>query len=164
MQSSGDWSLVPCLTPQHSDDSGSGVDGFSLISASPESNEASSLDLDAIHSMAQPLSNDEPTSETHDPLRPTVVDGFEGQSLHDQTPNNATELQHAPVDSASTHAGLAKQARALTKEGVSLQEGRQQARKVYDIPTLLKLKDTQSTVPVMLRIKPEAIAGKSITT
>ncbi|KAK4691944.1 hypothetical protein P7C71_g5168, partial [Lecanoromycetidae sp. Uapishka_2] len=32
-------------------------------------------------------------------------------------------------------------------------------RKVYDIPTLLRLKAVQCAVPVMLRVKPEAIAG-----
>lgn len=32
-------------------------------------------------------------------------------------------------------------------------------KKVYDIPTLLSLRHVQGQVPVMLHVKPEAIAG-----
>ena len=37
---------------------------------------------------------------------------------------------------------------------------RQPPTRVYSIETLLKLRKTQSKVPVMLRVKPEAIAGE----
>ena len=143
---------------QKSDDSGSGVDGFTLISANPESGETSYLDL---NNMALPLGDNQPTSETHHRQRPTIVDWVEEQSLPDQTSNDAMAVQRARVDSVSPHSGPATQARASTDGLASHREGRQQA-KVYDISTLLKLRETQSAVPVMLRIKPEAIAGESI--
>ena len=146
---------------QQSDGSSSGVDGFTLISANPESSENSYLDLNANYNMALPLGNNQPTSDTHRPQRPAVIDWVEEQSLPDQTPNNAMGVQRARVDSVSPHSGPAKQARVSTNELASDKEGRQQA-KVYDIPTLLKLRETQRAVPVMLRIKPEAIAGESI--
>ena len=161
MQSSGTWTSVPSLMNQQSDDSCSGVDGFTLISANPESSENGYLDLNANNNMALPLGNNQPTSETHHPQRPAVIDWVEEQSLPDQTPNDAMGVQRARVDSVSPHSGPAKQARASTNQLASHQEGRQQA-KVYDISTLLKLRDTQSAVPVMLRIRPEAIAGESI--
>ena len=162
MQSSGTWTSVPSSSHQQSDDSSSGVDGFTLISANTESSQNSYLDLNANHNMALPLGNSQPTSETHHPQGPAVVDWVEEQSLPEsQTPNDAMGVQRAGVDSVSLHSGPPKQACASTNQLASHQEGRQQA-KVYDIPTLLKLRDTQSAVPVMLRIKPEAIAGKSI--
>ena len=161
MQSSGTWTSVPSLLNQQSDDSGSGLDGFTLISANPESSENSYLDLNANHNMALPLSDNQPTSETHHPQRPAVVDWVEEQSLTDQASNDAMGVQRGRIDTASPHSGPAKQIRASTNELAPHHQGRQQA-KVYDIPTLLKLRETQSAVPVMLRIKPEAIAGGSI--
>ena len=159
MQSSGTWTLVPSLVNQQSDGSGSGLDGFTLISANPESSQNSHLDLNANSTMALPLGNNQPTSETHHPQRPAVVDWVEEQSLTNQTSDEAMEVQRARVDSVSPHSGPAKQSRASTNGLASHQKRRQQA-KVYDIPTLLKLRETQSAVPVMLRIKPEAIAGE----
>ena len=47
---------------QQSDDSGSGVDGFTPIRANPESSENSYLDLNANYNMALPLGNNQPTS------------------------------------------------------------------------------------------------------
>ena len=160
MPSSGGWTLVPSQPRQESDESGSAVDVFSLISANPES---SSLDLDANHSMALPSSNNQPTSEDHLPLGPAIVDWVEEQSLHEKTSNDAIGLQSARVGSVSTHSDAASQARAKTNEYASREEGGQQAKKVYDIPTLLKLRETQSAIPVMLHVKPEAIAGESKT-
>lgn len=113
--------------------------------------------------MALPLGNDQPPSENLHPLRPAVVDWVEKQSLHDQTSDGATEPQCAQVENVPPVASKQKQARARTSEHASRQEGHQQVKKVYDIPTLLKLKETQSAIPVMLRVKPEAIAGKSMT-
>lgn len=142
---------------RQSDDSGSGVDGFTLINVSPES---SYLDLNANQNMALPLGKKPPTSESDHPQRPAVVDWVEEQSLPDQTSNDAMGFQRARVDSISPDSGPSKQACADANELASHQEGRQQA-KVYDIPTLLKLRETQRAVPVMLRIKPEAIAGEA---
>lgn len=162
MQSSGAWIFVLPTAHQHSDDSDSGIDAFSLISANPEPSDTSCLDLDAVCNMALPLDNDQPPSENLHPLRPAIVDWVEEQSLHDQTSDGATELQRARVENVPPLAGKQKQARARTSEYASRQEGHQQVKKVYDIPTLLKLRETQSAIPVMLRVKPEAIAGKSI--
>ena len=163
MQSPGAWTIVPSLAHQQSDDSGSGIDGFSLISANPEFRGTSQLSHDATSNMPLSSSNDQSSSESLPPPRPAVVDWVEEQSLHDQTSNGATGLQRARVGSVPPHAGQAKQACSITNEPSSRQEGRQHSRKVYDIPTLLKLKETQSAVPVMLRVKPEAIAGELIT-
>ena len=161
MQSPGAWTTVPSLAHQQSDDSGSEIDGFSLISANPELSGTSQLSHNAASNMPLPSSNDQSSSESLSPPRPAVVDWVEEQSLHDQT-SGATGLQRARVGSVPPHAGQAKQARSITNEPSSRQEGRQHSRKVYDIPTLLKLKETQSAVPVMLRVKPEAIAGELI--
>ena len=163
MQSSGAWTIVSPLARQQSVDSGSDVDGFSLINANPEPSETSYLDLDATWTMTLPLGNNQPSSENLHPLRPAVVDWVEEQSLHDQTSDGATELRRALVDSVPSQAAKAKQARVRTSEHAFRQEGRRRVKKVYDIPTLLKLRETQSAVPVMLRVKPEAIAGESMT-
>ena len=163
MQSPGAWTTVPSLAHQQSDDSGSGIDGFSLISANPELSGTSQLSHDAASNMPLPSNNDQSSSESLPPPRPAVVDWIQEQSLHDQTCNGATGLQRARVGSVPPHAGQAKQARSITNEPSSRQGGRQHSRKVYDIPTLLKLKETQSAVPVMLRVKPEAIAGELIS-
>ena len=37
---------------------------------------------------------------------------------------------------------------------------RKPAKRVYSIETLLKLRETQSAVPVILHVKPESIAGE----
>lgn len=162
MQSSGTWTSVPSLVNQQSDGSSSGLDGFTLISANPESSQNSYLDLNANHNMALPLGNNPPTPEAHHLQRPAVVDWVEKQSLTNPTSDEAMGVQRARIDSVPPHSGPAKPSRASTNELASHQKGRQQA-KVYDIPTLLKLRETQSAVPVMLRIKPEAIAGEPIT-
>ena len=159
MQSSGTWTSVPSLVNQQSDGSGSGLDGFTLISANPESSNNSQLDLNANSDMALPSGNNQPTSETNHPQRPAVVDWVEEQSLTNPSSDEAMGVQHARIDGVSPHSGPAKQSHASTNELASHQKGRRQA-KVYDIPTLLKLRETQSAVPVMLRIKPEAIAGE----
>ena len=112
MQSSGTWVSVPSLVNQQSDDSGSGVEGFTLISVNPESSENSFLDLNANYNMALPLGNSKPTSETHHTQRPAVVDWVEEQSMSDQASNDAMEVQRARVHSVSPHSGPAKQARA----------------------------------------------------
>ena len=162
MQSSGACIVVLPPAHQHSDDSSSGIDAFSLISANPEPSDTSYLDLDVVCNMDLPLGNDQPSSEDIHPLRPAVVDWVEEQSLHDQTSDGAAELQRARVENVPPLADNVKQARARTSEHTSRQQGHQQVKKVYDIPTLLKLRETQSAIPVMLRVKPEAIAGESM--
>ena len=80
--------------------------------------------------------------------------------MHDQ-PSNGTETQIARVDATPPH--LSQVYTQVVDDHRSIQEARRSTKKVYDIPTLLRLKETQSAVPVMLRVKPEAIKGKSLT-
>ena len=159
MQPSGGSTSVKSLAHKQSIDSGLGTDAFSLINANPELSETSDLDLDAIRNMALPLDSDRPSSENPPPVRSTVVDWVQEQSQHDQPSNDATGLQRAHVDETPPRAGRTKPPRAQTHGRASRQEGCQRA-KVYDIATLLRLRETQSAVPVMLRVKPEAIAGE----
>lgn len=157
--SGGSTRSVKSLAHTQSVDSGLGTDAFSLINANPELSETSDLDLDAIRNMALPLDSDRPSSENVPPVRSTVVDWVQKQSQHDQPSNDTTGLQRAYVDETPPRAGQEKPPRAQTHDHASRQEGYQRA-KVYDIATLLRLRETQSAVPVMLRVKPEAIAGE----
>lgn len=159
MQSSWDWTSVPSLAHRQSVDSGSETDAFSLINANPELGE-NNYDLDAITTMALPLNNDPPSSENLPPVRSAISDWVQDQPQHDQHSRDSTGFQREGVDGTPPHAGQEKQAPTNTNEHTPRQEGCQPAKKVYDIATLLRLKETQSTVPVMLRVKPEAIAGK----
>ena len=163
MQSPETSITLPSLAHQQSVDSGSGTDEFSLINANPELSEASYLDLEATCRMPPSLGNHQSSSENLPPVRPAVVDWVQKQSLHDQPSDAVIGLQRPHVDSVPLQTGQAKQSCAGIDEHFSRQEGRQQPKRVYDITTLLKLRETQRTVPVMLRVKPEAISGVSIT-
>ena len=163
MQSSGSWASVPSLPHQHSDESSSGNNAFSLISVNSDSSEISHLDLDVIWNMAIQPDNSQSDSANILPVRPAVADWVQEQSLQDQPSNAVTGPQREQVDGTPSRVSQAGQARIDTDGHASRQEDCQPARKVYDIPTLLRLKETQSTVPVMLRVKPEAIAGESMT-
>lgn len=160
MQSSGGWTTVPSLTHKQSIDSGSGTDAFSLINANPELSETNYLELDVTRNMALPLGNDRPSSESLPTVKPAVVDWVQEQSQHDQPSNDATGLQRACVDGTPPVASQAKQPHARMNDHASRQDSCPPATKVYDIATLLRLRETQSAVPVMLRVKPEAIAGE----
>lgn len=160
MQSFRDRTSVPSLAQGQSVDSSSGTDAFSLINVNPEISETNYPDLDAIKNMTMPLGNDPPRSENLPPIRSAVVDWVQDQSQHDQPLKDSTGLQQECLDGTRPHAGQGEQALTNTVYHTSRQEGYQPARKVYDIATLLRLKETQSAVPVMLRVKPEAIAGE----
>lgn len=162
MQSSEGWTSVPSLAHGPSVDSGSETDAFSLINANLEFSfsDTNFCDVEAISNMALPLGDDQISPENLPPITSAVVDWVQEQSQHDQPLNSATKLQRARVDGTPPRAGQAKQARTRTDDPASRQEGSRSRKKVYDIATLLRLKETQSAVPVMLRVKPEAIAGK----
>ena len=160
MQSSRDWTSVPSLAHRQSVDSGSGTDAFSLINVNPELSQTNQPEPDAIKNMTLPLANDPLPSENLPSMRSTVVDWVQDQSQHEQPSKDSTGLQREGVDGTPPHAGQGEQAPTNTDDHTSLQEGCHPAKMVYDIATLLKLKETQSAVPVMLRVKPEAIAGK----
>lgn len=111
--------------------------------------------------MALPLGSDQTSSGSLSSVSPVVVDCVQEQSQHDQ-PSNANDATRLPLprsDGNLTRADEAKQARTRTDHSAIRQGRCQSAKKVYDIATLLSLRDTQSVVPVMLRVKPEAIAG-----
>ena len=133
---------------------------FSLINANPELSETSYIDFHASTNMALPSGNDGPSSENVPPIRSAVVDWVQEQSQHDEPSKDATGLQRVHVDETPPRAGQAQHAHAKRDNHASHQEGCQPAKKVYDIATLLRLRETQSAVPVMLRVKPEAIAGE----
>ena len=156
MRSSGSWTSVPPQADEPRVDSGSEIDVFSLISSNPDFSETSPLNVDANTSMALPLRDDQSSPEDLPPVRSAVGDWVQEQSQHDQPPNRATGLQRARTPPG---AGQAEQARAKIDDHASLQECSQLEKKVYGIATLLRLRETQSAVPVMLRVKPEAIAG-----
>ena len=160
MQSSGGWTSPQSLNYEQSVDSGSGTDAFSLINANPEISETSYPDFDAITNMALPLGTSQSSSENIPPVRAAVVNWIQEQSQHDQPSKNSSGLQRARVDGTPPRAGQAHRVSAKAEENASRQEVYQPTKKVYDIATLLRLKETQSAVPVMLRVKPEAIAGE----
>ena len=164
MQSSICETSVPPPTHQQSDDSSSEIDAFSLISANAKLSETNYLDIGAVCTMALPLGNDRSVSVNASSGTSGVVGWVQEQSLHDQPSNGTTEPHTARVDGTPPYVDQTKQACAQIDDGHgSIQEACQPAKKVYDIPTLLRLKETQSAVPVMLRVKPEAIKGKSLT-
>lgn len=160
MQSSRDWTDVPSLAQGQSVDSGSGTDAFALDHVNLEPSETNHPDLDAEKKMTLPLGNDPPPSENLPPVRSAIVDWVQDQSQHDRPSKDSTRLQRECLDETTSHAGQGEKAPINTLHHASRQEGYQPARKVYDIATLLRLKETQSAVPVMLRVKPEAIAGE----
>lgn len=160
MHSFGGWTCVPPLGRKQSVDSSSETDAFSLITTNPELRETSYIDIDATRNMALPLSNDQPYSGNLSPVRSAIVDWVQEQSQHDQASSDATRLQLARGDENLPCADQSKRARAKIDDNVSNQKGGRPAKKVYDLATLLSLKETQSAVPVMLRVKPEAIAGE----
>ena len=157
MPSSRDWTNVPSLADRQSADSGSGTDAFSVNNAITEPNY---LDLKATEDMASSLDNDPSSSDNLPPVRSSVVDWVQDQFQHDQPSKDSTGLYQVCDNGTPPHVDQGKQALTNTNERISPQESRQQVKKVYDIETLLRLKEAPSAVPVMLRVKPEAIAGK----
>lgn len=157
MQSSWDWTNVPSLADTRNADSGSRTDAFSLINAITELNY---LNINATEDMALSLAKDPSSSDNVSPVRSAVVDWVQDQSQHDQQSKNSTGLQQGCGNGTPPHASQPKQAPTNTNGHIPLEERCQPVKKVYDIETLLRLKEAQSAVPVMLRVKPEAIAGK----
>ena len=141
---------------------------FSLICVNSELSKTSALDHNATQNMALTSYTHQSTSENIPPVRSAITGSAQKQLLQDNPSDPAIGHQRERVDGTSSRDGQAKQVSADTDGHASLQEGyhparNHPARRVYDIPTLLRLKETQSAVPVMLRVKPEAIAGESTT-
>lgn len=87
------------------------------------------------------------------PQTSAVINWVHQQSQHDQPPGAAK---------ATRRVQMATPPQIKTKVvGSSSDHGRPR-RLVYEAATLLKLRNTQCAVPVMLRVKPEAIAGMNL--
>ena len=160
MQSSADAENLPSSSHAQSADSGSGSDPFSVINAIPELSYTSHFDAHQPWVMAAPFGVLPASSIDISSITSSPVDPDRMHSQHDQTLNNATGLQCARDDGTPPAADQAKEPHAQEHDHKPRQEDCPPAKKVYDIPTLLRLKETQSAVPVMLRVRPEAIAGE----
>lgn len=160
MQSSADWDNVPSSAHAQSVDSGSGPDAFSVINAIPELSYTSHFDAHQPWVMAAPFGVHPTSSVDISSMSSSLVGGDRTHSEHDQPLNDPTGLQRPRDDGTPPAADQGKNADAQKDDHKSRQEDCPPAKKVYDIPTLLRLKETQSAVPVMLRVKPEAIAGE----
>lgn len=102
------------------------------------------------------------SSENNPPVTSSVVDWVQRQSKQDV-------LQHHPAaampqrDQNVTPPPRpvpSDEARFSQARHSTCTAARQTVGRVYSIETLLRLRETQSAVPVMLRVKPEAIARK----
>lgn len=89
-----------------------------------------------------------------------VVDWVHQQSNHEQLRNAAIVSRRAQMITPPPFdiQGINRRAER-ERNRLSGTAGRP-VKRVYDIATLLKLRETQCAVPVMLRVKPEAIAGR----
>ena len=160
MQSSADSENVPYSSHAQSVDSGSGTDPFAVINAIPELSYTSHFDAHQPWVMAAPFGVLPASSIDISSINSSLFDSDRMHSQHDQPSNDATGLQRARDDETPPAADQAKKSPALKHDDKPRQEDCSPAKKVYDIPTLLRLKETQSAVPVMLRVRPEAIAGE----
>ena len=159
MQSAADSETIASSSHAQSVDSGSGPDPFSVINAIPELSYTSHFDAHQPWVMTAPFGVLS-ASSVNSSMSSSLLRSDRMRSQHDQPSNNATGLQPARDDGTLPAADEAKEVDAQKHNHKPRQEDCPPAKNVYDIPTLLRLKETQSAVPVMLRVKPEAIAGK----
>ena len=159
MQSAADSENTAPSSHARSVDSGSGTDPFSVINAIPELSYTSHFDAHQPWLMAAPFGVLS-ASSVDSSVNSSLFRSDPVHSQHDQPSNNAIGLQRAHDDGTTPAAEQAKELDAQKHDQKPRQEDCPPAKNVYDIPTLLRLKETQSAVPVMLRVKPEAIAGK----
>ena len=160
MQSAADSENSVSSSHAQSVDSGSGTDPFLVINSIPELSYTSHFDAHQPWVMAAPFGVLSASSTNISSVTPPLFASDRVHSQHDQPSNDATSLQRARDDRTPPAADQAKEAHAEKHDHKPRREDCPPANKVYDIPTLLRLKETQSAVPVMLRVRPEAIAGK----
>ena len=155
MSSTGSWTEVQSLSPDAMDtDSEAGSDSFSIITIIAF-NEGSGSGTG--FEMAQ----DGPTSASASASHASnVLDWVQQQSVQDETSSLAPASQHVHVDTPLPRPAELQDKQSDVNPPSARQEPQRAAKKVYDIATLLRLRETQGSVPVMLRVKPEAIAGK----
>ena len=160
MQSAADSENVASSSHAQSVDSGSGPDPFAVINAIPELSYNSHFDAHQPWVMAVPFGVLPASCIDISSITSSHISPDRMHSQHEQPSVNATMLQRACDDGTPPTADQARNADAHKHNHKPRQEECPPAKKVYDIPTLLRLKETQSAVPVMLRVKPEAIAGE----
>ena len=160
MHSSADSEDGPSSSYAQSVDSDSGTDSFTVINAVPELSHTSHSDAHQPWVMAAPFGVLPASSIDISSITSSLFGSDRMHSQHDQPLNDATGCQHARDSGTQPATDQAIKSHAEKDVHKPRQEDCSPARKVYDIPTLLKLKETQSAVPVMLRVKPEAIAGE----
>ena len=162
MSSLGSWMKVHSPQGFRSVDSGLDTHAYSLTNATSQALRAH------LHDMANTTGNLassrdlRASAEKNPPNKSAVVDWVQQQSKHD--------LPHNPPTTAMPQhdQNVTLPPRPIPFDDVQFDYGRRAnrtatrkpAKRVYSIETLLKLRETQSVVPVMLRVKPEAIAGK----
>ena len=160
MQSAADSENTPSSSLAQSVDSGSGTDPFLVINSIPELSYTSHFDAHQPWVMAAPFGVLSASSIDINSNTSSLLGSDPMHSQHDQPLHDATTLQRACDDRTPPAADQAKEDHAEKHDHKPRQEDHLPAKKVYDIPTLLRLKEIQSAVPVMLRVRPEAIAGE----
>ncbi len=150
---SGSTVYSSCYTRARAESVGSGLD--TKFFSGPNSDDDVFVDQPAMAaaSVAPPAAVSRASPEDFSPDTSAVVHWVHHQSTHDQALNTATTTQRAQMTTPPPHN---VQSRALHDD----QD--QSGNRVYEIATLLKLRETQCAVPVMLRVKPEAIAGTKL--
>lgn len=162
MSSLGSWMKVHSPQGFQSVNSGLDIHAYSLTNATSQVLRAH------LHDMANTTENLassrdlRASAENNPPNTSKVVDWVQQQSKND--------LPHNPPTTAMPQhdQNVTPPPRPIPSDDVQFDYGRRAnrtatrkpAKRVYSIETLLKLRETQSVVPVMLRVKPEAIAGK----
>ncbi|KAL2044168.1 hypothetical protein N7G274_002873 [Stereocaulon virgatum] len=160
MSSLGSWMNFRSPVGFQNIDSGLETPAYSLTDATSQLLRAQLHNvLDTFENMAS--SRDlQVASENNPPVTSSVVDWVRGQSKQDV-------LQYHPAAAMPQRdQNVTPPPRPIPSDEVRFSQARdstctaasQTAGRVYSIETLLKLRETQSAVPVMLRVKPEAIA------
>ncbi len=102
-----------------------------------------------------------PRSPTLTTAMARTSDWVQEQSAEDQTPRSDSETHDAqPVTPPPRNLDQEGRDNGMDRPPIDPPARPSLSTPKYDIATLLSLRHTQGAVPVMLRVKPEAIAGK----
>ncbi|MCJ1454939.1 hypothetical protein MMC28_005292 [Mycoblastus sanguinarius] len=101
------------------------------------------------------------SSENTAPNAFNVSDWVHQQSLQDQLFGHTIASQSACIKTPPPRNMHPEDTKTNISNLVDPPGSFKPTRKVYGIATLLRMRETTSAVPVMLRVKPEAIAGKN---
>ena len=162
MSSLGSWVHVHYPRNLRSFDPGLGIHAYPLTNVTSQILRAQLYEM-ADQTGDMPVPHELQTAPSVNTLPNTspVVDRVHQQPKHDQPHTPPTTISQRDLN-------VTPPPRPIPSDGAQLDHGRRPARaatrgpakRVYSIETLLKLRETQSAVHVMLRVKPEAIAGK----